>query len=107
MLATLFEFSFLCLVAITNLCLGFALASRLGWGPPIALFFQLEPGETRLRPGSNNANAAPKEAGRAVTTPREEQTRANPSPLAADELSCGAPPSQDSSESNLAASHQD
>ena len=32
MLASLFQFSFLCVVALANLCLGFAIASRLGWG---------------------------------------------------------------------------
>jgi hypothetical protein len=37
-----FQFSFLCVVALANLCLGFAIASRLGFGPPLGLFFQLE-----------------------------------------------------------------
>lgn len=37
-----FQFSFLCVVALANLCLGFAIASRLGFGPSLAALFQLE-----------------------------------------------------------------
>jgi hypothetical protein len=42
MLASLFQFSFLCVVALANLCLGFAIASRLGWGPRLAALFQFD-----------------------------------------------------------------
>jgi hypothetical protein len=42
-LTSLFQFSFLCVVALANFCLGFAIASRLGFGPSLAVLFQLEP----------------------------------------------------------------
>jgi len=42
MLASLFQFSFLCVVALANLGLGFAIASRLGWGPSLVALFQLD-----------------------------------------------------------------
>jgi hypothetical protein len=47
-----FQFSFLCVVALANLCLGFAIASRLGFGPPLGLFFQLETTIPACRPES-------------------------------------------------------
>ena len=40
MLASLFQFSFLCVIALANLCLGFAIASRLGWGPDLGALFE-------------------------------------------------------------------
>ena len=42
MLASLFQFSFLCVISLANLCLGFAIASRLGWGPSLLGLFQLD-----------------------------------------------------------------
>lgn len=44
MLASLFQFSFLCFVSLANLCLGFAIASRLGLGPSLAAFFRMDSG---------------------------------------------------------------
>lgn len=41
MLASFIQFSFLCAVALANICLGFVIASRLGLGPSIAAFFEL------------------------------------------------------------------
>jgi hypothetical protein len=51
MLATVLQFGFLLLVAIGNLCLGFVMARRLGWGRslPIALYAL----RSRWRVGSN------------------------------------------------------
>ncbi|HUG69635.1 MAG TPA: hypothetical protein VMM76_17925 [Pirellulaceae bacterium] len=48
----LFQFSFLCVVALVNLCLGFAIASRLGFGPSLAVLFGLEPTAPRLQADS-------------------------------------------------------
>ncbi|MEO8494525.1 MAG: hypothetical protein ABI614_05620 [Planctomycetota bacterium] len=42
MLASLFQFSFLSVVALANLCLGFAIASWLGWGPPLSMLFEID-----------------------------------------------------------------
>ncbi len=53
MLASFFQFGFLCVVALANLCLGFVIASRLGFGPSISALFELEP---RLRSASGEAH---------------------------------------------------
>jgi len=42
MVAPLFQFTFLCVVSLGNLCLGFAVASRLGLGPSLGALFHLE-----------------------------------------------------------------
>lgn len=42
MVAPLFQFTFLCVVSLGNLCLGFVIASRLGLGPSLGALFQLE-----------------------------------------------------------------
>ena len=46
------QFSFLCVVALANLCLGFAIASRLGFGPSLSVLFRLEPTAPGLLPDS-------------------------------------------------------
>ncbi len=43
LLASFFKFSFLCVVAVVNLCAGFAIASWLGWGPAMSALFEFGP----------------------------------------------------------------
>jgi hypothetical protein len=59
--ASSFQFSFLCAVAVVNLGLGFAIASRLGWGPALSALLEVGPAaldedpETAADSGSDGA----------------------------------------------------
>lgn len=53
MLASMFQFSFLCIVSLANLCMGFAVASWLGWGPALSALFEFGQPETHDTPAES------------------------------------------------------